>query len=153
MVWDDLRALPAAPLTIAEGTPITPEVAGGGPVPALWLLPTPELQRDRLDERDLHPGVRDLYQHLGDVISAELKRFRGRMLVVDCSWSLEEVITEVEGHFAELLARGPVATSRAERRQLLRYANRAFVDQYRTYFTRPWVRAIARCCGRHRRFG
>ncbi|MFF5143072.1 hypothetical protein ACFY6U_25645 [Streptomyces sp. NPDC013157] len=69
MVQDDLRALPAAPLTIAEGTPITPEVVGSGP--ALWLVPTPELQRDRLDERDLYPGVREFYQHLGQVIVAE----------------------------------------------------------------------------------
>ncbi|WP_413806749.1 hypothetical protein [Streptomyces sp. OE57] len=140
MVEDDLRALPAAPLTIAEGTPITPKVVGSGT--ALWLIPTPELQRGRLDERHLLPGVRDFYQHLGDVIAAGVKQRGGRMLVVDGSYGLEQVVTEVEGHFDEVLARGPAATSRTERRQLLRYANRAFVDQYRTFFTRRWARAL-----------
>lgn len=114
MVQDDLRALPTAPLTIAEGTPITPKVVGSSP--ALWLVPTPELQRDRLDERDLLPGVRDLYQHLGNEIVAEVKRFGMRMVGVDSSCSLEQVVTKVESHFAEQLARGPVATRRAERR-------------------------------------
>ncbi|MCX4581323.1 hypothetical protein OHB41_51185 [Streptomyces sp. NBC_01571] len=140
MVQDDLLALPTSPLTLAEGTPITPKVVGSGQ--ALWLIPTPELQRDRLDERDLLPGVRELYQRLGDEITAEVKRFGGQMLVVDESWSLGEVVTKVESHFADLLAHGPVATSQLERRQLLRYANRAFVDQYQTFFTRSWARAL-----------
>ncbi|MFD8525542.1 hypothetical protein ACFV2D_37010 [Streptomyces capillispiralis] len=87
MVQDDLRALPASPLTLAEGTPITPKVVGSGQ--ALWLIPTPELQRDRLEERELLPGVRELYQRLGDEITAEVKRFGGQMLVVDESWSLK----------------------------------------------------------------
>ncbi|WP_326798167.1 hypothetical protein OG946_24550 [Streptomyces sp. NBC_01808] len=139
MVLDDVRALPPAPLTIAEGTPITPQVARG---PALWLVPTPQLQRDRLNERDLLPGVRDLYEHLGDEIAAEVEQFGGRTVVVDASCSVEEVVAEVEDHFAELLAHGPVATGRAERQQLLRYANRAFVAQYQTFFTRSWARAL-----------
>ncbi|MCZ4602707.1 hypothetical protein O3S80_02750 [Streptomyces sp. Lzd4kr] len=95
MVQDDLRALPAGPLTIAEGTPITPEVTGSGP--ALWLVPTPELQRDLLDERDLHPGIREFYQHLGEVIVAEVRQFGGRVVVVDDSYGLEHIVTEVEG--------------------------------------------------------
>ncbi|MET4927167.1 AAA family ATPase [Streptomyces sp. PSRA5] len=140
MVRDNLWALPAAPLTIAEGTPITPEVVGSGP--ALWLLPTPELQRDRLDERDLHPGVRGLYQHLGEVIAAEVRQGGGRVVVVDGSRGLEHVVREVEGHFADVLAHGPVATGQSERRQLLRYANRASVVQYQTFFTRSWARAL-----------
>ncbi|MGI5347365.1 hypothetical protein ACQEU8_04135 [Streptomyces sp. CA-250714] len=140
MIRDDLRALPTTPLTIAEGTPITPEVVGGGP--ALWLLPTPEFQRDRLDERDLRPGVGEFYQHLGDVIGAEVRQFGGRVVVVDGSCGPEHVVMEAEGHFADVLAQGPVATSPLERRQLLRYANRAFVVQYQTFFTRSWARAL-----------
>ncbi|MEU6354285.1 hypothetical protein ABZ896_33990 [Streptomyces sp. NPDC047072] len=62
--------------------------------------------------------------------------------MVDGSRSPEQVVTEVEEHFADLLAHGPSATSRSERRQLLRHANRAFVVQYRTFFTRPWARAL-----------
>jgi hypothetical protein len=140
MVRDDLLALPAAPLTIAEGTPITPKVVGSGR--ALWLIPTPELQRARLDERDLLPGVRELYRSLGDEIMAEVKQFGGEMVVVDGSCSLEEVVAKVESHFADMLAHGPVATSQVERRQLLRYANRAFIDQYETFFTRAWAQEL-----------
>jgi hypothetical protein len=58
MIVDDLRALPAAPLTIAEGSPITPAVAGR---PAVWLLPTAEVQQARLASRGLPAGVRTLY--------------------------------------------------------------------------------------------
>lgn len=140
MVRDDLLALPAAPLTIAEGTPITPKVVGDGQ--ALWLIPTPELQHTRLDERDLLPGVRELYQELGDKITTEVKQVGGKVLVLDGSCTLDQVVAKAESHFADVLARGPVATSRAERRQLLRYANRAFVDQYHAFFTRVWARAL-----------
>ncbi|WP_413807665.1 hypothetical protein [Streptomyces sp. OE57] len=105
-------------------------------------MPIPEPQRDRLDERDLHPGVRDFYQHLGEVIAAEAKRFGGRVVVVDGSCGPEHVVKEVEGHFVDVLARGPLATSPAGRRQLLRYANRAFVVPYQTCFTRLWARAL-----------
>ncbi|MEU8952217.1 hypothetical protein [Streptomyces sp. NPDC048489] len=140
MVRDDLRALPTAPLTIVEGTPITPDTVGSGP--ALWLLPTPQLQRRRLDERDLHPGIREFYQHLAEVIAAEVRQSGGRVVTVDGSCGLEHVVTEVEGHFSDVLAHGPVATSQSDRQELLRYANRAFVVQYEAFFTRSWARAL-----------
>ncbi|RSM97472.1 hypothetical protein DMH25_30685 [Streptomyces sp. WAC 01325] len=140
MIQDDLRTLPPAPLTIAEGTPITPKVVGNGP--ALWIFPAPALQRDRLDRRDLHAGTRELYLHLTNVIDDEVEQSGARKMVIDESWSPQRVAAEVEEHFAEVLARGPVATTRPERRELIRFANRAVVDQYRTYFTRAWARAI-----------
>ncbi|MFC8823905.1 hypothetical protein ACFT9I_00905 [Streptomyces sp. NPDC057137] len=140
MIQDDLRALPAAPLTIAEGTPITPEVVRDGS--ALWLFPTPGLRRERLNERHLPPGTRELYEHLSDVIAEEAEQFRDQVVVIDESWSLEQVVAEVERRFGAVLTQGPTAKDRAERSQLIRYANRASVDQYRSYFTRPWARAL-----------
>ncbi|GAA2246471.1 hypothetical protein GCM10010232_37080 [Streptomyces amakusaensis] len=38
MIADDVRALPTVPLTVVEGTPVTPPAAGAH---ALWLLPPP----------------------------------------------------------------------------------------------------------------
>lgn len=140
MVRDDLLALPTAPLTIAEGTPITPKAVGSGR--ALWLIPTPELQLARLEERDLLPGVRELHEKLRDEITAEVKQFGGETVVVDGSCSLETVVAKVEYHFAGRLAGGPVATCQMERRRLLRHANRALVDQYETFFTRAWAQAL-----------
>ncbi|WP_344524555.1 hypothetical protein [Streptomyces albiaxialis] len=71
-----------------------------------------------------------------------MRQSGGRVVVVDGSCGLEHVVSEVEGHFADVLAHGPVATSQSERRQLLRYANRAFVVQYQTFLTRSWARAL-----------
>ncbi|MFJ2901964.1 hypothetical protein ACIQOU_03705 [Streptomyces sp. NPDC091279] len=140
MIRDDLRALPAAPLTIAEGTPLTPTTVGDGR--GLWLIPTPELRRARLDARDLRPGARELYLRLGDEITAEVRRAGAETLVVDGTLTPQEVAAEVEDRFADLLAHGPVATSRSERRHLLRYANRAVVDQYTAFFNRPWAQGL-----------
>jgi len=58
MITDDLRALPRWPLTIAEGTPVTPPAAhayGRAHGRSVWLLPTPEFQRARLRERGIPP--------------------------------------------------------------------------------------------------
>jgi hypothetical protein len=140
MILEDLRALPAAPLTVAEGTPITPTVVGSGR--AVWLIPAPDLQRARLNERQLLPGVRELYERLGDGISAEVEEYEGSTVLVDSSSGLAETVARVEAHFADLIARGPVARSVTERRRMLRYANRAFVAQYLAFFTRPWARQL-----------
>ncbi len=57
MIVEDLLALPASPLTIAEGTPVTPPVAGAGSR-AVCLLPSAEV------ERKLSPRVPGLYQSM-----------------------------------------------------------------------------------------
>ena len=55
MVVEDVRALPPEPLVVAEGTTMPASLV---PVDrALWLLPTPELQRQRLEERGWPPAV------------------------------------------------------------------------------------------------
>jgi len=153
MIVDDLRALPAAPLTIAEGTPITPAVAGP---PALWLLPTADVQQARLASRGLPTGVRVLYALLAHEIAQEVAEHGGRTVVVDGRCSVDDTIAAVEQVFAEALCGGPTATTDGERRSLLRYANHATVARYRAYAARPWasraalatVYAFACECGR-----
>jgi hypothetical protein len=140
MIVDDLRALPAAPLTIAEGSPITPAVAGR---PAVWLLPTAEVQQARLASRGLPAGVRTLYALLAREIGEEVAECGGPTVVVDGRRGVDDTVAEVEQVFADALRTGPTATTPAERRSLLRYANRATVAQYRAYAARPWASGTA----------
>ncbi|MFJ8822009.1 AAA family ATPase [Streptomyces sp. NPDC102467] len=138
MVADDVRALPAAPLTVAEGTVITPESVRALPGrAALWLLPTPELLEKRLAERELRAGPLALYRRLADVIEDEVRMSGAPFLTVDVDTDVTE---EVAARWAGPLAAGPGATSRAERRALLREANEAVVAQYTAFFARPWSR-------------
>ena len=122
MVLDDLRALPAAPLTVVEGTPVTPAVAGEH---AVWLLPTPEVQEERLAGRGLADGVRTLYRLLAREIGEEVAAHGGRVIVVDGRVGVDETVAAVERAFGAALRDGPRATTDAERRALLRYANAA----------------------------
>ncbi|WP_231650035.1 hypothetical protein, partial [Streptomyces clavuligerus] len=136
MVADDVRALPAAPPAVVEGTPVTPSVAGVGRH-ALWLLPTRRVQRERLAERGLDPGPLALYAQLVDTIEDEVERYGGAVLRVDGRRSVEETLAEVERHFGDALAAG--AASAEERGALLRYANGALAEQYRAFAARPWA--------------
>lgn len=140
MIVDDVRALPRSPLVIAEGTPVTPSVTGPSGR-AVWLLPTAEVQHDRLVERGMAPGVGAfrLYQALRREIEAQVEEYGGRKLVVDGRQSVADTVAEVEALFAEALAEGPMAATAAERRRLLRYANRAAVSQHQQFDARPWA--------------
>jgi hypothetical protein len=155
LILEDLRALPPSPLTIAEGTPITPAVAGARGR-ALWLLPTGEVQDSRLARRGLSPGALELYRLLRREIEQEVEEHGAQKLIVDGRSSVEDTVAEVERMFAAALEEGPTATTAAERRRLLRYANRAIVSQIQAYAGRPWAsravldaaRAFACECGR-----
>ncbi|MFF1958727.1 hypothetical protein ACFVWX_17275 [Streptomyces sp. NPDC058220] len=147
MIVDDLRALPATPLTVAEGTPVTPPVVdavGGADTGtggrAVWLLPSVEVQRARLHERDLGlpPGTHTLYRSLAGEIESEVAEYGARKLVVDGRSSVARTVAAVEEIFADALRAGPVAATATERGRLLRYANRATVSQYEAFFARPW---------------
>ncbi|GGK81533.1 hypothetical protein [Streptomyces flaveus] len=140
MIVDDVRALPPSPLVIAEGTPVTPSVTGPAGR-AVWLLPTAEVQHDRLVERGMAPGVGAfrLYQALRREIETQVEEYGGRKLIVDGRQSVADTVAEVEALFAEALAEGPVAVTAAERRRLLRYANRAAVSQHQQFDARPWA--------------
>jgi hypothetical protein len=155
MIADDVRALPAAPSILAEGTTVSPAVAGTGRR-AVWLVASPEVQRERLAERGLSPGVTAWYLHLGRVIAAQAAEAGADVLVVDGFATAEDTVAAVSERFADALAEASVAETPAARRALARYANRAVVDQYRGYYARPWaidtadttVRAFWCECGR-----
>ncbi|MFJ6213617.1 hypothetical protein ACIQGZ_09825 [Streptomyces sp. NPDC092296] len=138
MIRDDVRALPAAPLVVAEGTPVTPQIAGTGDR-SLWLLPSPQVQRARLAERGLSRGAAALYRRLLREIEEQVREHGGRVLTVDGRRGVRETAAEVEELFAAALAAGPVAGGAAERRRLLRYGNRAVVSQHLAFFVRPWA--------------
>jgi len=137
MTVDDLKALPSSPMIVAEGTQITPEVAGVGPR-SVWLMPPADVRHAWLEERHKPNGPPPLYLYLGEIIEEDVRRAGGRTLVLDATTSVEQTIAQVEQLFRDALATGPKAETTAERRALLRYANRAIVSQYRAFFARPW---------------
>lgn len=138
MVVEDLLALPRSPLVVADGTTL-PAAAAQDPARAVWLIPTPEFQRARLEDRGLSPGVCELYLLLAATIEREASEHGAPILVVDGAGGIDATVAAVERRFEDALADGPVATTRAERRALLREANEAVVDQLRRYHARPWT--------------
>lgn len=142
MVVDDLRALPNAPLVIAEGSTLPAWVVSSGLASrsrTLWLLPTAAHQRRLLAQRGMPGGPAALYRHLGEVIAREAVEHGPRTLAVDGTRSIEQAVDEVESMFADAFSAGPVATSRAERQGLLRETNRALAAQVRGYYDRAWA--------------
>ncbi len=132
MIAADVHALPAVPLTIAEGTPITPAVAGEN---AVWLVLPAKLQRARLASRGLSPGVQALYEALAEEIDSVVDDARK----VSATGPADATAAEVAGRFRATLGTAPTATTDAERGALSRYANAATVTRYETYFARPWT--------------
>lgn len=151
MIVDDVRALPATPLTIVEGTPVTPRIARRDSV---WLLPTEEVQARRLALRGQPTEVIAWNRLLTKEILTEVAGSSVRTMIVD-GQPVEEVVAEVERLFGEVLDDGPRAGTAAERGALVRYANEAIVSQHLAYFARPWstgdprttIRAFACECG------
>ena len=132
MVVEDLRALPDAPLVVAEGSPL-PAWAVPGRSRALWLLPSEALQRSRLR---VPAGVLSLYLRLGVEIRREAAEHGVPTLEADGS---PGVGGAVERSLGDALAAGPKAESLAERRALLRELNEAVAAQVRGYHARPWA--------------
>ncbi len=142
MVLDDLRALPDSPLVVAEGSTLPADVLSSGIAlrsRAVWLSPTRGYQRAVLADRGLASGPTALYLLLGAAIEREAREHGARTLTVDGSRGVEQTLAEVADLFAEALAEGPRAGSRAERRVLLREANDAVAAQVRGYHSRPWA--------------
>jgi hypothetical protein len=138
MVVDELLALPRSPLVVADGTTL-PAAAVGDRSRAVWLIPTPELQRERLSERGHSCGVCEFGLLLGDTIEREAREHDVPILVVDGTLGIDATVAAVEQRFEEALAGGPRAETAAERRVLLREANEAVVAQVRGYHARPWA--------------
>ena len=137
MIVDDVRALPDSPLTIVEGTPVTPEIAGER---AVWLLPGIDVLERRLDERRTSRGHKALYLALASEIAEQV----GGARTLAAGGGVEDTVSRVEEIFAEAIAEGPVASTQDERRAMLRFANRAAVEQHLAFFARPWAPGDAR---------
>jgi hypothetical protein len=146
MVIDDLRALPGAPLVVAEGSTLPAWALSSGVAErsrAVWLLPTRQFQQATLTDRDMASGPTALYRLLGETIEQEAREHGARTLTVDGSHGVQQMVTAVEELFAEALAEGPRAERLAERRGLLREANQAIADQVRDRYGRPWAHGDA----------
>jgi hypothetical protein len=146
MVVDDLRALPAAPLIVAEGSTLPAWAVSAGIADrsrAVWLIPTAALQRARLAGRaTAEPRVR-LYLLLGELIAREASEHAVPTLPVDGSAGVAATTEAVARLFAGALGAGPLATGSRERQALLREANEAIAAQVRGYHARPWARGDA----------
>jgi DNA polymerase III delta prime subunit len=141
MIVDDLRRLPASPLVVAEGSPVSPDLVTAGVAErsrAVWLVPTRELQRARLEERGVPRAARELYRVIAEAIERRVREHDVLILRVDGS-DVDEMVAAVEDAFAGALAEGPRAETADERRALLRYANEAVVSQVLAYYARPWA--------------
>jgi hypothetical protein len=142
MALEDLRGLPESPLVLAEGSALPAGAVSGGiadPSRAVWLIPTPAFQRAMLAARDTPPGPTALYLLLRERIVGEAGEHGAPTMSVDGSLDLEETVAAVEELFAEALAEGPRAETRAARGVLLREANEAVAAQVRGYYARPWA--------------
>lgn len=142
MVVEDLAALPASPLTVAEGSVLPAAAVSSGLVErerAVWLVPTADVQRAQLAARGTAPGHARLYLLLREVIEREASEHGVPVLTLDGTASLAETAAAVERAFAAALAAGPRARTRSERRALLREANDAVAAQVRGYHARPWA--------------
>jgi len=152
MIADDLRGLPSSPLVVAEGSTILPELITAGVADrsrSVWLVPTPEVQRARLDGRhDVPAGdveatrarhnMKELWLLVGAEIERRVRDSNVTVLDVGGSETGDEMLGAVERVFADAIAAGPRAETPAERRALLRYANEAIVSQCLQYLARPW---------------
>jgi hypothetical protein len=148
---DDVLALPGSPLVVMEGTPLLPWLVEDyleGTKNALWLIPTPEFQRERLLERSTvtWDETSDPERALANRIEREhrvteaIERAadeRGlTTLRVDGSRDLSRMQEAVEATFGPVLARGPSADTKDERQAMRRAENEIVLRQVRTYIER-----------------
>ena len=146
MVLDDFRALPDAPLVTAEGSVLPAQAVSTGSADrsrAVWLIPTDDFQRALLAARGTPAGPTALYVLLRDLIAREASEHQVPTLTVDGSMDVNATVATVEELFAEAIAEGPCAETRAERQALLREANLAIAVQVRGYYARPWAHGDA----------
>lgn len=136
MVVDDLCAMPPSPLIVAEGTTVSRALVAELSR-SVWLIPSPELQEQRLKERDR--SANQLYLLLATEIEREVRAGNAHILTIDRSQTIDETVAAVEEIFADALEEGPRAETTGERRALLREANLAVVEQLRGFYARPWA--------------
>ncbi len=141
MIVDDLRRLPAAPLIVADGSTVLPELVAQGHARtdrSVWLIPTFEGHRAY---HEAH-GMAHLVEYRWLVIE-EVERQAAahdvNVLRVDEGLGPDDALAAVEKLLTDALAEGPRAETQEERRALVRYANEALVEQARAYLARPWA--------------
>jgi hypothetical protein len=151
LMLEDIDALPYSPLIVAEGTPLFPWLVADRLASrdhAVWLVPTAEFQRARLQER---PGTewkrtsdppRALENRIrresavGERIEQDARKRGLRVLRVDGSRGLSATAAAVEELFAGLIAAGPRAADPGARRALRRQDNLQVYRQVSTFFER-----------------
>jgi hypothetical protein len=151
LMLEDIEALPSSPLIVAEGTPLFPWLVADRLASldhAVWLVPTPEFQRARLEER---PGTEwrrtsdppralenriERERAIGEVVARDARGRGLRVLDVDGSKGLPAMAAAVEEVFAGLIAAGPRAADADARRALRREDNLQVYRQVSTFFDR-----------------
>jgi hypothetical protein len=140
MILDDLRRLPTAPLIVADGSTVLPELVSQGHAErdrAVWLLPAFETHCAFHERKGLGRLVE--YRWLvAQEIERQATAVGAQVLRIDETVGKDEALAAVEELFADALSEGPRAETLEERRALLRYANEAVVEQARGYLQRPW---------------
>jgi hypothetical protein len=142
MVIDDLCALPRTPLIVAEGSTLPAWGISSGVGEwsrAVWLLPSSGLQRDRLAASSAPAGVVQLYRLLREEIEREASEQGVQTLRLDGSMDVPAITNALEQFFKDSLGTGLSATTRDERRTLLREINEATAAQVRGYYARAWA--------------
>jgi hypothetical protein len=140
MIVDDLRSLPAAPLVVADGSTVLPELVGQGHARrdrSVWLLPRFEVHR-RFHEENGMAHLVDYRWHVIEEVERQADAYDVNVVRVDGSLGPDEALAAVAVVFAEAIADGPCATTQDERQALLRWANEELVGQARAYLARPW---------------
>ena len=118
LVLEDLRALPAAPGAVVEGPQLFPTSVAAvlrSPERALFLVPSPAEQRERLLARGPMPNVSDGLQARRNaterdlMISALYEREARdlRLLVLRSDGPLDEVVERAAAHFRPVVDRLP----------------------------------------------
>ena len=124
MVVEDVAALPASPMIVAEGSVITPSCLPAGAHGVWLLLRAPDAR-----------GV-PLYALLAEELEAEVRAAHAPVIAIA---GVDQTVAAVEELFAEALVAAPRAGTLDERRALLREANLAQVEQVRGFYARPWA--------------
>jgi hypothetical protein len=151
LMLEDIEALPPSPLIVAEGTPLFPwlvEERLASRDHAVWLVPTPEFQRARLEERvgtewrrtsDPPRALANRIERehaVGERIERDARKRGLRVLTVDGSRDVAAMAAAVEEIFAEVVAAGPRASDPQARSALRREDNQQVYRQVSTFFER-----------------
>jgi hypothetical protein len=148
MIIEDLSEEPPAQPIVVEGTPLRPSVIEhviASPAHALWLVPSPEAEERNLRTRGGHSHTLS-----SDPARAETNRIAREIFVAEkiaqeatdrgmyvirpgAEMSLTDVEAAVEGYFAPVLAKLPLARTDDERRNLRRAENLALLEHLKEF--------------------